>query len=192
VSKGEERINKYLIKNNFKFEREYSFPDCKLRKPLKFDFAVFNNNNSLKCLIEFDGKQHFESVDYFGGEDKLFRSQVRDDIKTNYCLKNNIRLIRIPYTKENKIEKLLEDYLFKNKQIPLYGFWIDNLDSALAEIDDKHEEDDYFYENSQEKLKELAEENLLEYYLYQCQRNGYPVHDEDGYLFYELLYQGGN
>ena len=55
--------------------------------------------------VEYDGKQHFEANDYFGGEDGFLYRQINDEIKNEYCKNNNIRLIRIKYD-ENIIDKL--------------------------------------------------------------------------------------
>ena len=56
-------------------------------------------------MIEYDGIQHFEPVKLFGGKDEFKKTQIKDKIKTEYCIKNNIQLIRISYL-EN-IEELL-------------------------------------------------------------------------------------
>ena len=61
--------------------------------------------------VEYDGTQHFKSVDFFGGEESLKYTKINDKIKNNFCKKSNIKLIRINY-KENLKEKLLE-HLFK-------------------------------------------------------------------------------
>lgn len=111
-SKGETAISSYLKENNLVFEREYWFEDCRDKLPLRFDFAVFNNNNYLMCLIEFDGLQHYQAVESFGGE-KAYKSTVmRDKIKNRYCKENNIKLIRIPYWKIDKINELLNNELY--------------------------------------------------------------------------------
>lgn len=58
-----------------------------------------NNNNDLLYLIEYDGIQHFEK-NCFGKKDEDFDILKKyDKIKEKYCIKNNIKLIRIPYTK---------------------------------------------------------------------------------------------
>lgn len=54
-------------KNNISFCEQYSFSDLKGDvSPLKFDFAIFKKGQ-LKYLIEFQGKQHYEPIEYFGG-----------------------------------------------------------------------------------------------------------------------------
>lgn len=55
--------------------------------------------------IEYDGEQHYYPINFFGGEERLKKNIQRDEIKTNYCFVNNIRLLRIRYD-ENIIEVL--------------------------------------------------------------------------------------
>ena len=98
-SRGETIIAKILKDNNINFAREYKFMDLKSENnvPYRFDFAVFSFDNKLDYLIEFDGRQHYESVEYWGGEDYLKYLQQCDKIKNNYAKQNNIKMIRIPY-----------------------------------------------------------------------------------------------
>lgn len=91
-SHGEIKIKELLLNNNLSFEQEYWFNDCRDVNPLRFDFYVNN-----LYLIEFDGKQHTEAIDYFGGKEGLQKTQQRDKIKNEYCKTHNIPLIRIPY-----------------------------------------------------------------------------------------------
>lgn len=100
-SKGESKIAEILTDMNFVFERYKIFPDCKYIQTLEFDFYLSNHN----LCIEFDGKQHFEPVEYFGGEIGFKKNVIRDEIKNKYCETNNIKLLRISYT-ENILEKL--------------------------------------------------------------------------------------
>lgn len=97
---------KLLDKNNIKYIREYKFIDCKNIKPLPFDFFLFEYNT----CIEYDGEQHFKINKYFGGEKGLLKRQKNDNIKNEYCINNNIRLIRIKYNEniEEKFNRLLD------------------------------------------------------------------------------------
>lgn len=109
TSVGEETIKNLLIQNNISFKREFIFEDLKSPKNsfLRFDFAIFDNNN-LKYLIEYDGIQHFKPVEYFGGKEAFDYLQECDILKTNYCKEHNIPLIRINYLNENiSIEDLI-------------------------------------------------------------------------------------
>ena len=70
------------------------FDKCKGNKrKLPFDFYLPDYNT----CIEFDGKQHFESVDHFGGDEEFVKRLENDKIKTEYCKNYNIQLIRIRY-----------------------------------------------------------------------------------------------
>ena len=97
-SRGEKLITQILQQNNINFATQYTFDDLLSDKgyPLRFDFAIFKDNK-LDFLIEFDGRQHYESVEYWGGEDYLKYLQQCDKIKNNYAKQNNIKMIRIPY-----------------------------------------------------------------------------------------------
>jgi len=107
-SHGELEIRSILQKNNLKFVEQYRIKACRNKKPLPFDFAIFENEN-LKYLIEYDGIQHFVPVKWFGGLNGFNRIHNNDLIKTQYCIDNNIELIRIKYDEEDietKINKL--------------------------------------------------------------------------------------
>lgn len=56
-------------------------------------------NDELKIGIEYDGKQHFEFVEHFHKTMEAFNKRQQDDrIKDHLCLKNGVKLIRVPYT----------------------------------------------------------------------------------------------
>ncbi|MDM0587711.1 hypothetical protein QTH25_13120 [Clostridium perfringens] len=112
-SKGEKAIREYLEKNNIIFKQEYKFEDCRYKYVLPFDFYISSKN----LCIEFDGRQHFESNDFFGGEKSFKDTKIRDKIKNNYCKDNNIKLIRIPYWELDSIEKILDKEFKRLKEI---------------------------------------------------------------------------
>ena len=105
ASRGEIKIEKILENNELKFEMEYSFTGLNSSngKPLRFDFAVFDDEDNLDFLIEYQGKQHYEPVSKFGGRRGLYQQQHNDDKKRRFCALNGITLIEIPYTDENLI-----------------------------------------------------------------------------------------
>jgi very-short-patch-repair endonuclease len=107
-SKGELKIKDFLENNKFNYKYQYVFEECKNKNPLHFDFYLPDQN----ICIEYDGVQHFKSVEYFGGEERLKYTKEMDDIKNNFCKSNNIRMIRLPYTQFNKIETILSEILF--------------------------------------------------------------------------------
>src|SRR5208283_2322864 len=86
ASHGELKIKKILDINNVKNIIEYTFIDCKNIRPLPFDFYL----PDLNMCIEYQGMQHYEPGDFFGGIEEFEKRQLRDSIKEKYCIDNNI------------------------------------------------------------------------------------------------------
>lgn len=105
ASRGEIKIEEVLTNAGLVFEEEYSFPDLvsSSGRPLRFDFAVFDDNHDLDFLIEYQGIQHYEPKSKFGGYSGLRKQQYNDMRKREYCKKHGIILIEIPYTVEGQI-----------------------------------------------------------------------------------------
>ena len=101
ISKGEKEIQNIFDTNQVKYEFNKSFDGCVYKNKLRFDFYLPDYN----ICIEYDGKQHFESIDWFGGKNSFLENQIRDKIKNEWCIENNINLIRISY-KDNIEDKL--------------------------------------------------------------------------------------
>jgi len=121
-SKGEIVINNYLEKRNIKHLPQYIFDDCKDKRVLPFDYAVFNDDGSLNCLIEYQGQQHYQKVDYFGN-DSWISTTTHDVMKKDYCKKKKIKLLCIPCpsmgdTKLDELESYVLNYLDKHMSIP--------------------------------------------------------------------------
>lgn len=113
-SKGEQLIKDYLYNHNIEFIPQKKFSNCKDIKELPFDFYLPFYN----MAIEYDGEQHFFPVDFDGlGNDyanKQFnKTTLHDRIKNEYCLKNNITLIRIPYYEIKNINNILNNKINK-------------------------------------------------------------------------------
>lgn len=117
ASIGEQNVINYLKNNNINYNREYEIFTKKRKNPLYFDFYL----KQLNLAIEFDGEQHFYPVDFKGGgieeATKEFEElQIRDKEKNEYCLNNNITLLRIPYWERENINNVLDDYFVNNSQ----------------------------------------------------------------------------
>lgn len=106
VSKGEYYVGNILNKMGLNYKKQYTFLDLKGKnKPLRFDFAVFEKEK-LHCLIEYQGRQHYEPIEDFGGEENFNIQRFYDEKKRHYCEENNIKLIEIPYWDFNKIDEI--------------------------------------------------------------------------------------
>jgi very-short-patch-repair endonuclease len=92
-SKGEKVVRNYLKHNNLDFIKQKRFTECRDIRPLPFDFYLPDYN----ICIEYDGIQHFKPIKRFGGEKGYEKIIKTDKIKTEFCLKNNIKLIRLKY-----------------------------------------------------------------------------------------------
>lgn len=107
-SNGELLIDDILHKHNIKHIHEHKFEDCINERKLPFDFYLPENN----ICIEYQGKQHYEVVEFWGGEEGLQQRQHNDAIKKQYCIAKEIRLMEIPYgASSNKVEKMILDVL---------------------------------------------------------------------------------
>lgn len=113
MSHGALEIERVLTNKGIDYCTEYTFDDCRYERPLPFDFYIESKN----MCIEYDGEQHFKPVRFDKHnkrgtpEERFELLQIRDNIKTEYCKKNNINLIRIPYTDFNNIEMILNKYI---------------------------------------------------------------------------------
>lgn len=105
-SKGERAIRRWLEEHNIEYEPQKKFSDCRDINPLPFDFYLPKHN----VAIEYNGKQHYISSDFFGGDKALAYTQRHDKMKEEYCKKNKIRFLCIPYTKN--VETELNNFLF--------------------------------------------------------------------------------
>jgi very-short-patch-repair endonuclease len=106
-SKGEIKIRLFLENNNIEYTYQKRYKDCKHKRTLPFDFYISNIN----LCIEYDGPIHYKrdqrEKDDFGLECRKMRDKIKDD----YCRKNNINLLRIPYWDYKNIEKILDDIM---------------------------------------------------------------------------------
>jgi hypothetical protein len=112
ASRGEIKIFEILTEAGLNFKEEYSFPGLvsSSGRPLRFDFAVFDDNDELDFLIEFQGIQHYEPKSKFGGISGLKKQQYNDMLKREYCNKYGITLVLVPYWDEGRVDY---DYLME-------------------------------------------------------------------------------
>ena len=117
---GEIKISNLLKEANINFITQKTFEDGRYiqsNAKMKFDFYVNN-----KYIIEYDGLQHFQPVQFGGvsiekAQQNYISNQERDKEKNQYCNKNKIPLIRIPYTHLNNL--CLEDLLLNSSRFKI-------------------------------------------------------------------------
>ena len=111
-SRGEIKIFQILQASGLEFAEEYSFPDLvsNTGRPLRFDFAVFDDQHNIDFLIEFQGVQHYQAKSKFGGYSGLRKQQYNDMRKREYCKTHGINLVIIPYWDEARMDY---DYIMR-------------------------------------------------------------------------------
>lgn len=105
ASYGQIKIEDILNMSGLPYQEQYSFTDLVSSSghPLRFDFAVFDDDGQLDFLIQFQGIQHYQPKPKFGGMTGLKRQQFFDMQKRQYCKKHGIKLVIIPYWDEQII-----------------------------------------------------------------------------------------
>jgi hypothetical protein len=114
-SHGERCITNWLKSSAINFMPQHKFDDCRDLECLPFDFYLPEYN----LCIEYDGEQHFHPVNFGGISDacamiNFKKTQMHDDIKSTYCIKHNIELLRISYFEKNKIDDILNNVIMNN------------------------------------------------------------------------------
>ena len=103
-------VEEYLKIKNVKYTPQKRFEDCRNKNPLPFDFYLDNYNT----IIEVNGSQHYYENELFS--QSLQERQRIDNIKKDYCNKNKINFIEIPFWK-----------IFNNEEKYTYKKIIDNI-----------------------------------------------------------------
>lgn len=108
-SRGELMLISLFNKYGIKYEAQVTVKsNITNTKVFRIDFVV--EQNSQVYYIEYNGRQHYQSVEKFGGQE-IFKKQLQRDADLRiYCRRNNINLIEIPFTKNtpNLIEKEIQ------------------------------------------------------------------------------------
>ena len=108
-------IDRGYIGDSIKHIKQFRFKESSdIIKRLRFDFAILNDDNTIKTLIEYNGLQHYEFIKYFHKEEINFNlSKSRDQLKINFCKENNIFLHIIKYNDD--IDKKINEIIINNE-----------------------------------------------------------------------------
>lgn len=101
-SRGETKVRLILTNQNIGFSEQKTFSDLIHKQKLRCDFYLPEYNT----VIEYNGLQHYKSIEYFGGEQALADNQKRDIIKYRYLEEKGINLVVVRYDEED-----VESYL---------------------------------------------------------------------------------
>jgi len=118
-SKGEILVENVLKDLSLNYQKQLKFKSCKNINSLPFDFGILNEVGTPVFLIEYDGIQHYEEKEFFGGRESFVQRVRNDRIKSNYAKEKEIPLLRIRYDEKNPeklLEQVLKRYLFTNQK----------------------------------------------------------------------------
>ena len=107
MSKGELLITNILKTLNVNYKLQKTFNNCKYKRKLKFDFYLPDYNS----CIEFDGLYHYKIIKNKQNSEQLKSTQLRDQIKNEFCKQNNIKLLRIPYWETKNLLQIIKNLL---------------------------------------------------------------------------------
>jgi hypothetical protein len=109
-SKGENKISLWLDNNKIKYIHQKKFDGCtnpETNYKLRYDFYIPSKN----LVIEYDGEQHYKLNPrlrkYKFTQKDVDKIKYRDELKTSFAARNNIKLLRISYLEKNKIDNIL-------------------------------------------------------------------------------------
>lgn len=102
-SKGELIVKSFLDKNSIDYEMHKSFKDCLSDKGFRLNFDFFVKDYNL--LIECNGIQHYEPIDFFGGDARYIEQTKNDSLKREYAINNGYDYLVIDCRKQ-KLKKI--------------------------------------------------------------------------------------
>ena len=103
-SRGEKEVADVLDSLSIEYTREHSFEYLGRKR---FDFFI----PSLNIAIEYDGEQHYKSIDAWGGEEYLESVRQSDALKNDFCEYMGIDLLRIPYWEFDNIDEIVTNFI---------------------------------------------------------------------------------
>ena len=109
-SKGEKLVHNVLKGSGLRFYQEFYFNELKVAgssKLLFFDFYL----PDCEVAIEFDGEQHYTRQ--FHGK-PIKNGERNDFLKTAFCFKKGIKLLRIKYTDIDRTEEIILNFFDKH------------------------------------------------------------------------------
>jgi hypothetical protein len=109
-SAGESKLRRILDEMGI----EWTNGSHEIRNPLtgrllQWDILIWQFGEPI--FIEYDGRQHFEVVEYFGGQAEFDALQARDKLKDDYCRDEGYLLLRIPFTQYENMEAIVVDFI---------------------------------------------------------------------------------
>lgn len=94
INNNEKLVYDFLVKLNItNFQTQYNVKLLNKKRMAKADF--YFEINGKKVIVEYNGRQHYQPIKYFGGDEVFINQIKRDQELEQYCNDNNILLISI-------------------------------------------------------------------------------------------------
>lgn len=108
-SSGEYNVGNFLSNNQIEYQSQKKFDNLYGigGGKLSYDFWLSKYN----LLIECQGKQHYQPITIYGGDDALKIQQEHDRRKREYAETNGYKLLEISYWNYDKIDEILSKEL---------------------------------------------------------------------------------
>lgn len=105
----------YLDESDISFSRQKTFHDLRGvgNGLLSYDFAIYDEFENIICLIECQGKQHFEPSEFFGGEPQFQVQLEHDRLKRKKAHDLKIPLLEVDYRSKTykSVFVIIDDFL---------------------------------------------------------------------------------
>lgn len=107
-SRGEEIVENILKELNIPFETQVKYKLANRMIWLDFKIVI----DSKTYIIEYNGIQHYQPCEYFGGDIEFEKQIARDNDVRNFCLDNKFNLLEIKYTEtQDSIKNLIINFI---------------------------------------------------------------------------------
>jgi hypothetical protein len=111
---GNLKIGRALKQQGVDFKEEFPISDEGWPMPLRLDFALFKDGK-LTAAIEYHGEQHYRPVSWSGGgedaaQQEFGRIRDRDERKRDWCNRNSVTLLEIPYTDLDLADQIATEF----------------------------------------------------------------------------------
>lgn len=103
---GEIKITAFLEKKHIEYIRQYYIKELSpndTQQRFFIDFYI----PSRKLAIEYNGEQHYKSIEFFGGDNAFAKQKKRDKRLSELCKEMGIILYTISYKDYSRIETIL-------------------------------------------------------------------------------------
>lgn len=112
---GESKINCWLKEHGVNYRAQYSHDLIIFssgRRPF-FDFAIFDDDKKLLCLIEYQGKHHYDFTGYGWNTEAHFADVIRrDNEKRAACIDLDIPIYELNESDLDNLDAVLTSILF--------------------------------------------------------------------------------